>query len=433
MLLRLVFLQLQNNQLSGPLPSSISNCSRLRSNLSSQLNSLGLYGNHLHGNLPRSIGKLVGLERLILGGNQFAGNIPSTIGNLQKLQHLYLGENKLSGQIPDAMGNLSSLISLHLFSNMLEGVIPSSLGNCHRLLELYIDDNKLNGKIPTKLLQLSSLSITLNLSKNKLFGSLPTEVGDLKMLTTLNLSDNNLSGDISSSLGGCVSMSRQIPKFLEHMWLEHLDLSYNDFEGEIPVLGVFANVSAFSVLGNSRLCGGIVELGLPKCKKTKRQLFKATNGFSESNLIGKGGFSSVYRGNLYEDDDTFVVVKILHLQIQGAQRSFMRLEEQLVMLLQVTIYKLHAEYGVGCEMTSSGDVYSFGILVLEVMTRKRPPDEIFKEGLSLHKFASMALRDNNVTDIIDVNIINVYQEEAEVIKEIWKETNMETIIEECVA
>ncbi|KAL8210482.1 hypothetical protein R6Q57_004919 [Mikania cordata] len=100
------------------------------------------------------------------------------------------------------------------------------------------------------------------------------------MLTTLNLSDNNLSGDIPSSLGGCVSMSRlslkgnlfqgQIPKFLEHMRLEHLDLSYNDFEGEIPVLGVFANVSAFSVLGNSRLCGGIVELGLPKCKKTKR-------------------------------------------------------------------------------------------------------------------------------------------------------------------
>ncbi|KAD5961715.1 hypothetical protein E3N88_13188 [Mikania micrantha] len=81
-------------------------------NLSSQLNFLSLYGNQLHGNLPTSIGNLVGLETLALDGNQLAGNIPITIGNLQKLQAIYLEENRLSGRIPDAMGNLSSLIYL---------------------------------------------------------------------------------------------------------------------------------------------------------------------------------------------------------------------------------------------------------------------------------------------------------------------------------
>ncbi|KAD5961706.1 hypothetical protein E3N88_13179 [Mikania micrantha] len=577
----LLRLELGNCNFQGMIPWSIGN-------LSSQLKFLYLYGNQLHGDLPTSIGNLVGLEMLSLGGNQFAGNVPSTIGNLQKLKVVYLGENQLSGQIPDAMGNLSSLISLYLSSNMLEGVIPSSLGNCRNLLALYLNDNKLSGKIPTPHLQVSSLLVILNLSQNNLFGSLTAEVGSLDMLTILDLSDNNLSGVIPISLGDCGSLlglslkgnlfqgvipqslsslkalvvldisynklSGQIPKFLEHLKLEYLDLSYNEFEG--------ANESALSVLGNSRLCGGIVELGLPKlyvwCKKLKRkshisqtstnkgfitvaynQLLKATNGFSESNLIGKGSFSSVYKGTLYEDDGTFVAVKVLHLQIQGAQRSFMReceawrnirhrnllkiitscssadfqgnpfkalvyefmpngslhdwlhssestsrlsliqimkifmdiayaldyihgdlkpsnvlLDDDMVahvgdfglarFLAFISLYKnistgirgtigyVAPEYGVGRQMTSGGDVYSFGILVLEGMTGKRPTDEIFKEGISLHKFASMALRDNIVTNIIDVNIINVYQEEAEV-KEIKKEANMKTIIEECVA
>ncbi|KAJ0905839.1 hypothetical protein HanPSC8_Chr07g0298661 [Helianthus annuus] len=38
---------------------------------------------------------------------------------------------------------------------------------------------------------------------------------------------------------------------------------------------------------------------------------------------------------------------------------------------------------------------------LEVMTRKKPTDDIFSEGYNLHKFASMALPDH-VMDIIDL-------------------------------
>ncbi|KAI7752450.1 hypothetical protein M8C21_020342, partial [Ambrosia artemisiifolia] len=334
---------------------------------------------------------------------------------------------------------------------------------------------------------------------------------------------------IPSSLGGCGSLSRlslkgnffqgQIPRFLERFLLEYLNLSYNDFEGEVPKLGVFANASAFSVLGNSGLCGGFVELGLPKCKETRKhrkkipmfiililisttlvtitcfvyvwckkknksqpthsstrdrflkvsynQLFKATNGFSKNNLIGNGGFSSVYKGMIDEDDDTFVAVKVLHLQNRGAESSFMREREAwrnirhrnllkiitscssidfqgndfkalpsnilldddmvahvgdfgLARFLGTTSYQNSStgirgtigytapEYGLGGDMTSNGDVYSFGILLLEVMTGKRPTDDIFNEGLSLHKFASMALPDH-VMDVIDLNILNVYQ------------------------
>ncbi|XVF41906.1 hypothetical protein PTKIN_Ptkin01aG0318200 [Pterospermum kingtungense] len=48
--------------------------------------------------------------------------------------------------------------------------------------------------------------------------------------------------------------------------------------------------------------------------------------------------------------------------------------------LKGTIGYAAPEYGFGTEATTSGDMYSFGILLLEMFTRKRPTDEMFKDG-----------------------------------------------------
>lgn len=59
-----------------------------------------------------------------------------------------------------------------------------------------------------------------------------------------------------------------------------------------------------------------------------------------------------------------------------------------------------AEYGLGSEVSTYGDVYSYGVLLLEMFTGKRPTDDMFKEGLNLHKFAESALP-NRVNEIVD--------------------------------
>ena len=46
---------------------------------------------------------------------------------------------------------------------------------------------------------------------------------------------------------------------------------------------------------------------------------------------------------------------------------------------------------MGSDVSTEGDVYSFGVFLLEMFLGKRPTDEMFKDDLNLHNFVSMAL------------------------------------------
>ncbi|XP_042477377.1 probable LRR receptor-like serine/threonine-protein kinase At3g47570 [Macadamia integrifolia] len=56
------------------------------------------------------------------------------------------------------------------------------------------------------------------------------------------------------------------------------------------------------------------------------------------------------------------------------------------------------EYGAGADVSTHGDVYSYGILLLEMFTKKQPTDEMFKDNFNLHCWAQMALHDGVIAD-----------------------------------
>ncbi|KAL5081179.1 hypothetical protein RYX36_009600 [Vicia faba] len=58
------------------------------------------------------------------------------------------------------------------------------------------------------------------------------------------------------------------------------------------------------------------------------------------------------------------------------------------------------EYGMGSEVSTCGDMYSFGILLLEVFTGRRPTDEAFENGQNLHNFVARSFPDN-LREILD--------------------------------
>ena len=55
------------------------------------------------------------------------------------------------------------------------------------------------------------------------------------------------------------------------------------------------------------------------------------------------------------------------------------------------------------EVSTYGDIYSFGILLLEMFTGKRPTDHIFMDGLNLHKCVKMAIGER-VSEIADASL-----------------------------
>ncbi|KAI9195296.1 hypothetical protein LWI28_013604 [Acer negundo] len=69
-----------------------------------------------------------------------------------------------------------------------------------------------------------------------------------------------------------------------------------------------------------------------------------------------------------------------------------------------TIGYVAPENGMGSELSMSGDIYSFRILLLEMFTKRRPTDSMFNDGLNLHDFAKIALPER-VTEIVEPSLL----------------------------
>ncbi|KAJ6798114.1 putative LRR receptor-like serine/threonine-protein kinase [Iris pallida] len=377
------YLDLRSNYIKGRIPSTIGNLSDLiRLNLGQNelvgeipsefsklkgLQGMFLYHNKLSGYIPPELGLMTGLNALALEENAFSGTIPHSLGNISGLQRLSLAANGLFSNIPDSLWSLSGLLLLNLSGNTLDGSLPQHMGNLKFFDMLDVSKNRFSGNISSVLGNLQMITY-LDLSNNSFDGQIPSSLDRLVInIEYMNISYNRISGTIPKS-------------FTNLGKLYSLDLSFNKLQGPIPEGGVFSNSSIVSLEGNPALCGAL-KLGFSPCpppssvaksnsksklhllkyilppivlvvlllscfctrlifhrwgKKQKlpsedtsvntirvisyRELVRATDNFSEANLVGRGSFSTVYKAHL--DDGLITAVKVLNSENQSALRSF---------------------------------------------------------------------------------------------------------------
>ncbi|CAM8907187.1 unnamed protein product [Rhodiola kirilowii] len=83
--------------------------------------------------------------------------------------------------------------------------------------------------------------------------------------------------------------------------------------------------------------------------------------------------------------------------------------ESLSTAIKGSIGYVAPEYGMGAAISPHGDIYSYGILLLELITGKRPTDEMFNNEMSLRNFCEIALPDH-VHEIVDECFMNELRE-----------------------
>ncbi|XP_068648230.1 LRR receptor-like serine/threonine-protein kinase RGI1 [Aristolochia californica] len=111
-------LNLSGNYLSGSIPESLGLCK--------DLELLDMSSNRISGLIPNAIGRLQGLEiSLNLSWNYLSGPIPEGFSSVSKLASLDISHNMLTGSL-SILGELENLVSLDVSHNNFSGYLPDT-------------------------------------------------------------------------------------------------------------------------------------------------------------------------------------------------------------------------------------------------------------------------------------------------------------------
>ncbi|KAH0932697.1 hypothetical protein HID58_009814 [Brassica napus] len=348
---------------------------------------------------------------LSLTHHKLSGPLPPELGKLDQLRLLYLQNNYLTGPIPSEMGNLTGLKNLDISNNGLIGAIPVSLGQLQKLTSFNVSNNFLVGKIPSDglLAKFSNVSFIGNLklcgkqidvvcqdeSGNFSIGSGPAPEGKTGKLLI----------SASATVGGLLLVA------LMCFWGCFLYKKLGTVESKSLAIAVGGGASIVMFHGD-----------LPYASK---DIIKKLEALNEEHIIGCGGFGTVYKLDM-EDGNVFALKRIVKLN-EGFDRFFERELEILGSIKHRYLVNLRGycnsptsklllydylpggsldqalhEYMQSGRATEKTDVYSFGVLVLEVLSGKIPTDTSFIEkGYNVVGWLNFLISEKRAREIVD--------------------------------
>ncbi|XP_019082456.1 PREDICTED: putative receptor-like protein kinase At3g47110 [Camelina sativa] len=451
----LVYLNISYNNLTGQFPSEVGKLVNLVQ--------LDVSHNQLSGNIPQTLGSCLCMEELELNGNLFEGTIIDPSG-LRNLRFLDLSNNNLTGPIPVYVVNYSSIQYLNLSVNNLEGPVPvevtylyftqvSIFGNrnlCGGIPELHLKPCSVQKKVVigigvgVTLVLVSILAIIFlcwfkKRSKNNRASNGET-MDFLPLYERVRYKElHNATGGFS--MGNIIGSGNFGVVYKASLGLENRAVA-------IKVLNLKKHGAAKSFIAECEALKGLRHRNLVKLVTACSSIDYKGNEFrslvyefmpngSLDMWLHQEGTSDTSRpltllerfniaidlasvldylhvnshdpiahcdikpSNVLLDDDLTA-----HVSDFGLARLLHNLDQESYLNqlssagVRGTIGYAAPEYGMGGQPSIYGDVYSFGVLLLEMFTGKRPTDELFGGNVTLHSYTESAFP-GRVLDIAD--------------------------------
>ncbi|KAK9664982.1 hypothetical protein RND81_14G081700 [Saponaria officinalis] len=432
-------LNLQNfdvsrNKLTGVLPSGLSNCPSLEL--------LNLRDNMLHGNIPLPFSSLRSLISVDLSQNNFSGTIPNYFARLPMV-YLNLSDNNFESNVPTT-GVFANLSGVSVFGNsrLCGGIPEQHLPKCiqqkeqkkrrrmSRALQLIVPIicSFVGVMILTTVLYLaflrkkkrsvSSGSVVMEGMKGLLQVSYSTLFKATDGFSTENVLGTGSFGSVFKG----ILMGKMVAVKVFNLQLRGGSKSF------LAECNALKNIRHRNLLGIITACSSIDSQG----NDFKALVYELMpNGSLERWLCGPENLSLLQRvdiaigvahainylhheceipvvhcdlkpSNILLDDDMIARVGDFGLAKFLAQPQ--NPHQSSTIGVRGTVGYAAPEYGLGNEASTNGDIYSYGILLLELMTGKKPTESIFKDDLNLHLYAEAALPDQ-VLHIVDQTLL----------------------------
>eukprot|EP00253_Pinus_taeda_P009789 PITA_09789 len=455
------YLNLSWNLLEGSLPMEIGKISMAQA--------IDISANHLSGVIPSTLGSCVEVISLNLSRNSFQGSIPDSLENLQSLMSLDLSSNLLSGTIPITLNKLKMLQYLNLSFNKLAGEIPtggifanesismSLNGNANlcgpKIFQLYPCSTP-KGQGHSTIVKRVLLTVggatafilccfllrflwrgNMHIQNIHVSRSIFQKVEHPRIsyqelhIATNGFDKANLLG--TGSFGSVYKgiLNDGTPVAVKVFQLQN-DQSEKSFKAECSV---FQNVQHRNLVKIITSCSNL---------HFKALVFKfVSNGSLEKHLYPKRDDNNgedvcelelktlldiaidVAHAMEYLHHDCFV--QVVHCDIKP---SNVLLDENMLghvtdfgiarligesstnshassLALRGSIGYIAPEYGLSGTVSTQGDVYSYGIMLLEMLTRKQPTSHMFVGDLNLHNWVKFAYP-NNVNEVIESSLFS---------------------------
>ncbi|KAI4357481.1 hypothetical protein L6164_001429 [Bauhinia variegata] len=327
---------LRDNQLTGVVPSSLTSLKSLRT--------VKLSNNRLQGSPPVFP---PGVQVDMTGLNQFCTNMPGQpcsalvnamlsvaepLGYPLKFAESWKGNDPCSGSWTGIVCSNKNISVINFQRMGLSGTISPSFSSLTSVVKLLLADNNLGGTIPRELTSMPNL-VELDVSNNNLYGKVPTFRQGVSVEYTGN---KDIGKDRPSSPSGLVAGGKGLgvgpivgivvaivvllgvgaAAFIMFR-RKRKDSSFTqkpngktEFSRDSDATRITVSGGGGPYAANDSYVGDASNMVI-----TIQVLREVTNNFSEQNILGKGGFGSVYKGELH--DGTKIAVKRMESGMVG--------------------------------------------------------------------------------------------------------------------